>query len=84
MDKIALKLQERLVQTCIDFINEHKDDDQVKEIQMVEFRADCLQESAKHDEWQPCTDSYCSLYGVRTKSWKGFDLNEGYLIDASY
>ena len=35
MDKIALKLQERLVQTCIDFINEHKDDEQVKEIQIV-------------------------------------------------
>lgn len=84
MDKIALKLQERLVQTCIDFINEHKDDEQVKEIQMVEFRADNLQESAKHSEWQPDTDSYCSLYGVSTESWNGFDLNEGYLIDSSY
>lgn len=50
MNKIAFKLQERLVQTCIDFINEHKDDEQVKEIQMVKFRADCLQESAKHGE----------------------------------
>lgn len=84
MDKIALKLQERLVQTCIDFINEHKDDEQINEIQLVEFRADCLQESTKHGEWQPCTDSYCSLYGVRTESWNGFDINEGYLIDSSY
>ena len=84
MDKLELKLQERLVQTCIDFINEYKDDEQVKEIQMVEFRADCLQESAKHGEWRPDTDSYCSLYGVSTESWNGFDLNEGYLIDASY
>ena len=40
MDEIALKLQERLVQTCIDFINEHKDDEQVKEIEMVEFNED--------------------------------------------
>ena len=84
MDKIALKLQERLVQTCIDFINEHKDDEQVKEIQMVEFRADNLQESSEHGEWQLCTDSFCSLYGVSTESWNGFDLNEGYLIDSSY
>lgn len=84
MDKIALKLQERLVQTCIDFISEYKDDEQVKEIQIVEFRADCLQESVKHGEWQPCTDSYCSLCGVRTESWNGFDLNEGYVIDSSY
>ena len=30
MDKIALKLQERLIQTCIDFINEYKDDEQVE------------------------------------------------------
>ena len=51
---------------------------------MVEFMADCLQESAKHGEWQPDTDSYCSLYGVSTESWNGFDLNEGYLIDSSY
>ena len=84
MDKIALKLQERLVQTCIDFINEYKDDEQVKEIQMVEFCADSLQESAIHGEWQPDTDSYCSLYGVSTESWNGFDLNEDYLIDSSY
>jgi hypothetical protein len=84
MDKIALKLQERLVQTCIDFINEHKDDEQIRQIERVEFSADCLQTSAKHGEWQPCTDSHCSLYGVSTESWKGFDLNEGYLIDASY
>ena len=84
MDKIAFKLQESLVQTCIDFINEHKDDEQVKEIQIVEFNVDNLQESAKHGEWQSDTDSYCSLYGVSTESWNGFDLNEGYLIDSSY
>lgn len=84
MDKIALKLQERLVQTCIDFINEHKDDEQVKEIQIVEFNADNLQESAKHGEWQPCTDSYCALHGTKTEPWGSIDINEGYLIDVSY
>lgn len=83
MDKIAFKLQERLVQTCIDFINEYKDDEQVKEIQIVEFTADCLQESAKHGSWQPCTDSYCELYGTEPSSINP-DLCEGYLIDESY
>lgn len=84
MDKIALKLQEKLVQTCIDFINEHKDDDQVKEIQMVEFTADNLQESSEHNAWLSCTDSYCGLYGVKPESWGPIDINEGYLIDESY
>ena len=84
MDKLALKLQEKLVQTCIDFINEYKDDEQVKEIQVVEFTVDCLQESAKHGEWQACTDSSCSLYGVKSESWGSIDINEDYLIDESY
>ena len=53
MDKIAAKLQERLVQTCIDFINEHKDDEQVKQIEIVEFTVDGLQFSAKERSWQP-------------------------------
>ena len=84
MDQIALKLQERLVQTCIDFINEHKDDEQVKEIQTIEFRADCLQESAKHGEWQPCTDSYCAVYGEKPIDGYSTGLCEEYLIDESY
>lgn len=84
MDKIALKLQERLVQTCIDFINEHKDDEQVKEIQMVEFTADNLQESSEHNAWLSCTDSYCGLHGIHNLSAGIFDVSEGYLIDESY
>ena len=81
MGKIALKLQERLVQTCIDFINEHKNDEQVKEIQMVEFNVDGLQFSAKEGSWQPDTDSSCVLQGrhiIKT------GLGSGYLIDASW
>ena len=84
MDKIAFKLQERLVQTCIDFINEHKDDEQVKQIEIVAFNVDNLQESAKHNKWHPCTDSYCALHGVKTESWNSIDINEDYLIDESY
>lgn len=81
MDKIALKLQERLVQTCIDFINEYKDDEQVKKIEIIEFNVDGLQFSAKEGSWQPDTDSSCILQGRRvTKTGLGL----GYLIDSSY
>lgn len=81
MDEIALKLQERLVQTCIDFINEHKNDEQVKEIQMVEFLADNLQEAAKCGAWD---NSYCGLHGVRNIGAGSFDVIESYLIDENY
>ena len=81
MDKIALKLQERLVQTCIDFINEHKDDEQVKEIEIVEFNVDGLQFSTKEGSLQPDTDSSCVLQGRRITTT---GLGSGYLIDKSY
>ena len=61
MDKIAFELQKRLVQTCIDFVNEYKDNEQVKNIYLVKFSADALQESVKHSGWHPCTDSYCAV-----------------------
>ena len=81
MDKIALKLQERLVQTCIDFINEHKDNEQVKEIEIVEFNVDGLQFSVKEESWQPDTDSSCILQGRRIIE---NGLGSCYLIDSSY
>lgn len=81
MDKIALKLQERLVQTCIDFITEHKDDEQVKEIQVVAFNVDGLQFSAKEGSWQPDTDSSCILQGRHILE---NGLGSCYLIDKSY
>ena len=81
MDKIAFKLQERLVQTCIDFINEHKNDEQVKQIEIVEFNVDGLQFSVKEGSWQPDTDSSCTLQG-RCITTSG--LGSGYLIDRSY
>lgn len=59
-NKIAYELQKRLVQCCLDFINETGN----KEIWRVSFTADCLQESAKHGEWCPCTDSTCELEGT--------------------
>lgn len=57
--QMAKELQERLVQCCIDYINENCD----KDIEEVEFRADCLQESAKRGLWYPATDSHIELDG---------------------
>ena len=57
--KLVYELQKRLVQCCIDFVNENKN----KEIDEVSFRVDALQVSAKHGEWTPATDSYCGLFG---------------------
>ena len=81
MDKIAAKLQERLVQTCIDFINEYKNDEQVRQIERVDFNADGLQTSAKHGAWHPCTDSYCALQGLMVMD---NDIDEWFNIDKSY
>lgn len=55
--QMAKELQERLVQCCIDYINENGDVD----IQEVDFRADCLQASSKDEKWLPCTDSHITL-----------------------
>ena len=80
-NKIAFELQKRLMQTCIDYINEIGDE----HIEEVSFRADSLQCSSKKGEWQPDTDSYCCLYGIRYEDC-GNDIfiNEGYLIGESY
>ena len=59
-NELARQLQERLVQCCIDFINETGD----KEIQRVCFTADMLQESASFGSWHACTDSTSELEGL--------------------
>lgn len=84
MDKIAFELQKRLVQTCIDFVNEYKDNEQVKNIYLVKFSADALQESVKHSGWHPCTDSYCAVYGAKPINDRPTGLCEEYLIDESF
>ena len=53
------KLQEILVQSCIDFINENN----IVDLDEIDFRVDVLQESAKYGSWQPCTDSCINGYG---------------------
>jgi len=73
------ELHDILVQTCIDFIN----DNNLKDVDIVSFSADSLQESAKYNEWTPATDSFLSLEGIE-KSEKdgGYEVRK--LIDKSY
>lgn len=52
------ELQEVLVQTCIDYINDYKLD-----IDAVSFGADSLQTSAKYGQWTPSTDSSITVEG---------------------
>lgn len=54
------QLQDILVQTCIDYINENG----LKDVDAVHFSADGLQESATHNEWTASTDSYLTLEGM--------------------
>lgn len=56
-----IELQEKLVQLCIDYINEHN----LKDIDIVDFSADSLQESSKVSGWSPMTDSFIEIYGYQ-------------------
>ena len=55
------ELQEILVQTCLDYINKHG----LTDIYSVSFNADELAYSVKHGKWQPATDSYIKVEGIR-------------------
>ena len=53
---LIAKLQDRLVQCCIDFINENN----LGDLERVDFTADGLQISSEFGKWSPATDSFIS------------------------
>ena len=55
-DVLISKLQDRLVQCCIDFINENN----LGDLERVDFNVDGLQISSEFGEWSPATDSFIS------------------------
>ena len=56
------ELQERLVQTCIEFINERN----LADINEVNFHVDGLFHNAQEfKEWTPCMDSHIAIYGLQ-------------------
>ena len=55
-DVLISKLQDRLIQCCIDFINENN----LGDLERVDFTADGLQISSEFGKWSPATDSFIS------------------------
>ena len=55
-DVLIAKLQDRLVKCCIDFINENN----LGDLERVDFNVDGLQISSEFGEWSPATDSFIS------------------------
>ena len=73
------QLHDILVQTCIDFINEEG----LKDVDVVAFSADSLQESARFNEWTSATDSFLTLEGMeKSEEDDGYVVRK--LIDKSF
>lgn len=62
------ELQERLVQTCIDFVKEKN----LTDIDMVRFNVDGLNRNAiEFGEWVPAMDSYIGVEGLQEDTYIG-------------
>lgn len=59
------ELQQRLVQTCIDFIKEKN----LTDIEGVRFNVDGLEDSIEFGEWTPGMDSYIGVEGLQDESY---------------
>ena len=59
------ELQEKLVQTCIDFVKEKN----LTDIDMVRFNVDGLEDSIEFGEWTPGMDSYIGVEGLQDESY---------------
>ena len=55
------ELQEKMVQLCIDYLNEHE----LNDVDIVDFSVDELQYSKEQKCWTPMTDSFIEVYGVQ-------------------
>ena len=71
------ELQQILVQTCLDYINKHG----LTDIYSVSFNAEELAYSAKQGKWQPATDSYIKVEGIRYQNHR---LKNGEIFKMPY
>lgn len=55
------ELQQRLVQTCVDFVKEKN----LTDINAVRFNVDGLEDSIEFGEWTPGMDSYIGVEGLQ-------------------
>lgn len=65
------ELQEKMVQLCIDYLNEHG----LNDVDEVRFSVDMLQESKKYGEWTPMTDSFITVCGFQENE-KGIQVRK--------
>ena len=72
-DVLIAKLQDRLVQCCIDFINENN----LGDLERVDFNVDGLQISSEFGEWSPATDSFIS--GSKFVEENGYPVMKGFV-----
>jgi hypothetical protein len=62
------ELQERLVQTCVDFVKEKN----LTDVDMVRFNVDGLTRNAiEFGEWVPAMDSYIGVEGLQEDTYIG-------------
>jgi hypothetical protein len=61
------ELQEKLVQTCIDFVKEKN----LTDIDAVRFNVDGLEDSIEFGEWTPGMDSYIGVEGLQEETYTG-------------
>ena len=59
------ELQQRLVQTCVDFVKEKN----LTDIDTVRFDVDGLEDSIEFGEWTPCMDSYIGVEGLQEETY---------------
>lgn len=61
------ELHHLLVQTCLDYMKEHK----LTDIDEIQFSANGLSSSYESGEWTPATDSSLEVIGLEMEEWVG-------------
>lgn len=74
------ELHHLLVQTCINYMREHK----LTDIDEIHFLADGLSHSYEYGEWTPATDSSLTVLGLQIAENDKYKLPERRLIGESY
>lgn len=68
------ELHHLLVQTCLNYIVEHK----LTDIDEINFSVDGLSSSYEHNEWTPGTDSSIEVIGLEYEKWKSHNSGKEY------
>ena len=66
------ELQQRLVQTCIDFVRTRN----LTDIDAVSFNVDGLEDAINFQEWTPGMDSYIGVEGLQEEEGKDYRVRK--------